>query len=70
MICECKISKVNTEKGTADILIPDRDDCTLGDIPFVNIEPDKYPQVGDWVVAIFEGTGGRYGKGFILGKTK
>jgi hypothetical protein len=68
ILCIGNISKIDKDKGTADIAVPERNGVILTDVPFVNVDAAGYPDPGETVVALFEGTAGRYGRGYILGK--
>ena len=63
----CKISSVNYASGTADVTIPDHENQVVTTVPFLAWAYDM-PNAGDLVAAIFKKTGGRIGRGVILGK--
>lgn len=65
MIYICKISIIHYEKGTADLILVERDNTVVSDVPFFSGAYDM-PNQGDTVVAIFDGD--KLDRGFILGK--
>ena len=63
----CKVSSVNYGAGTANLTVEDQENQVITNVPFLAGTYDM-PGIGDMVAAIFSRTGGKIGRGVVLGK--
>lgn len=62
----CKISTINYTAGTANVTIEERENQMITGVPFL-ASCYEMPKVGETVAVIFDTTGGKIGRGVILG---
>lgn len=63
----CKVSSINYESGTANLTIEEQENQVITNVPFLAGAYDM-PGIGSMVVAILDRSGGRIGRGVVLGE--
>ena len=63
----CKVSSINYGAGTANLTVEDQENQVITNVPFLAGTYDM-PGIGDMVTAIFSITGGKIGRGVVLGE--
>ena len=61
------ISVMKSATGTADVIIPDRGNAIITDIPFVE-RVTTFPKVGEMVACLFDEDGTKVNRSVILGR--
>ena len=62
-----KISVMRASTGTADVIIPDRGNAIISNVPFME-RVTTFPKVGEMVACLFDEDGTKVNRSVILGR--
>ncbi len=62
-----KISVMKSASGTADVIIPDRGNAIIANVPFLE-RVTTFPKVGEMVACLFDEDGTKVNRSVILGR--